>query len=216
MMRMVLLAPLTASWQMNGSCINLQGVILCDEGAQEVLMKTALFLAAAGSFLTVLAGCQQGGVHAVGVPSQAAQASSYDQVKALEGEWVLVKMNGETPPNKGVIIYKAASGGSSIREIMFPGSEHEMTNMYHMHGDKLMMTHYCGAGNQPRMQSVVAKPGHIELKTESVTNLATPKTEYMGELTLDMPDSKTLKQTWVSIEDGKPTSHVMVFELHRK
>src|SRR3989442_215092 len=80
-----------------------------------------------------LSACQSGGgVHAVGVPSQSAQTSTFDQVKGLEGEWVIVKTNGVAKKDGGSVIYHQGSGGSSIREIMFPGTPHEMTNMYHM------------------------------------------------------------------------------------
>lgn len=162
-----------------------------------------------------LAACHGGGgVHAVGKAS-AENAKLLDIVKSLDGEWELVKMNGETPPEAGVSTFKVASMGSSVREVMFPGSQHEMTNMYHMNGGELMVTHYCGAGNQPRMRSVVVSPGHIEFKTESVTNLDSMDTEYMGELMLDMADKNSLKQTWRSIKAGKGTSH-MVFEFRRK
>ena len=162
-----------------------------------------------------LAGCNNGGVHAVGTPSATATSNMLDQVKSLEGEWTVVKINGENSPEPGVITFTTSSAGSSVREVMFPGSAHEMTNMYHMHGNEMMVTHYCAAGNQPRMRTVAAALGHMEFKTESVTNLATPETEYMGELTLDMADKNTLKQTWRSIQSGKETTHV-IFELRRK
>ncbi len=33
-----------------------------------------------------------------------------------------------------------------------------MITMFHMDGDRLLMTHYCGAGNQPRMKLVASNP----------------------------------------------------------
>ena len=164
--------------------------------------------------IALLTGCQSGGVRAVG-SSSAESSKSLEMIKALEGEWVLLKMNGETPPEPGITAFKVGSMGSSVREVMFPGSAHEMTNMYHMNGNELMVTHYCGAGNQPRMRGVVVTPGHVEFKTESVTNLVSMETEFMGELTLDMADRNSLKQSWRSIKDGSGTSH-MVFEYKRK
>lgn len=161
-----------------------------------------------------LTACQCGGVCAVGKTSSE-DAKSLEMIKSLQGEWQLVKMNGENPPEPGVSTFNVTSMNSSVREVMFPGSAHEMTNMYHMNGGELMVTHYCGAGNQPRMRGVVVSPGHVEFKTESVTNLDTMDTEFMGELTLDMADKDSLKQTWRSIKSGKSTSH-MIFEFRRK
>ncbi len=161
-----------------------------------------------------LTACQSGGVRAVGKASEE-NAKSLEMIKSLQGEWQLVKMNGENPPEPGVSTFNVTSMSSSVREVMFPGSAHEMTNMYHMHGSELMVTHYCGAGNQPRMRGVVVSPGHVEFKTESVTNLDSMDTEFMGELTLDMADKNTLKQTWRSIKSGNGTSQ-MIFEFRRK
>ncbi len=164
--------------------------------------------------MCALTACQSSGVRAVGKASEE-NAKSLEMIKSLQGEWQLVKMNGENPPEPGVSTFNVTSMNSSVREVMFPGSAHEMTNMYHMNGGELMVTHYCGAGNQPRMRSVAVSPGHVEFKTESVTNLDTMDTEFMGELTLDMADKDTLKQTWRSIKSGKSTSH-MIFEFRRK
>ncbi len=65
-------------------------------------------------------------------------------------------------------VFKLLSGGSAVRETMFPGTDHEMTNMYHLDGHDLVLTHYCAEGNQSRMR---AKPGGknnvLEFKFES-------------------------------------------------
>ena len=43
------------------------------------------------------------------------------------------------------IEFRVTSAGSVVQETMFPGSDHEMVNMYSVDGDKLLMTHYCAA-----------------------------------------------------------------------
>src|SRR5206468_10874715 len=52
----------------------------------------------------------------------------------------------------GKITYKVTAAGSTLMETFFPGSHHEMVSMYHLDGDDLVLTHYCAAGNQPRMK----------------------------------------------------------------
>jgi len=49
-------------------------------------------------------------------------------------------------------------------------TDHEMTNVYHMDGPTLVMTHYCAAGNQPRLRAASGTSGTIDFKTDSVTN----------------------------------------------
>src|SRR5215467_243681 len=77
-------------------------------------------------------------------------------IKALPGTWESKAADGRTLQ----VTFKVVSGGSAVMsEIMGKGPE-DMITMFHMDGpNKLVMTHYCGAGNQPRMQASVASDG---------------------------------------------------------
>jgi hypothetical protein len=100
---------------------------------------------------------------------------------------------------------------------MFPGMPHEMTNLYHLDGPSLVMTHYCAGGNQPRMRATTAQPGTIAFEFDSITNLTDPHGSYMGELTLVRVDERTLRQEWRSFQDGEQLlEHSPVFELLRR
>lgn len=167
-----------------------------------------------GVLLLAAGGCSSGGgVKVVSAASAERQASLLGQVKALEGTWVGKDENGAEIV---MTTYQVTSKGSAVREVMFPGMPHEMTNLYHMDGDALVVTHYCAVGNQPRMRSVKSAPGRIEFGPDSVTNL-TPGQTYMGGLTLVMADKNTLLQEWTSYKDGKVDSdHAPRFELKRK
>ncbi len=138
----------------------------------------------------------------------------FSQIKGLAGTW-------EMPDDKGEkhvgVVYRVVAGGSAVCEQMFPGSEHEMVNMYHLDGDRVLVTHYCAAGNQPRMMATAQRAtGVIVFSPESVTNLATPDTEYMANLELDMPDADHLTQKWTSQKAGKPTEHATFAMTRRK
>src|SRR5438128_1575908 len=69
-----------------------------------------------------------------------------EAVKALAGTWVPEKPMDGHPG--GEINFKVTSAGTVVQETMFPGSEHEMVNMYHMDGDNFLVTHYCAMGVQ--------------------------------------------------------------------
>ena len=57
-------------------------------------------------------------------------------------------------PVLGVVVFRPTSGGSALlSEIV--GVE-DMITMFHLDNDRVLMTHYCGAGNQPRMQATMA------------------------------------------------------------
>jgi hypothetical protein len=133
-----------------------------------------------------------------------------DPFNVLAGEWI----NTDTP---GVVasVFTVTSAGSVIREIMFPGAEHEMTNMYHLDAGKLVVTHYCAMGNQPRMQcDAPDKPGVYTFKFRDCTNMGDDQA-YMGQLTLTIKDNDHISQKWTHFKGGTPDGS-MVFELTRK
>src|SRR5205807_1359748 len=127
--------------------------------------------------------------------STAQQAVLFDRVKTLQGAWVVKDDKGQEHPAS---TFAVSSDGSIVREIMLPGTEHEMTNVYHMDGPTLVMTHYCAMGNQPRLRAVAGDPNVIDLKFDSVTNLSGPGESYMGDMKLVFVDANHIKTDWVS------------------
>ncbi len=129
------------------------------------------------------------------------QAQMLDRVKTLAGTW---EIRGETDWEMGST-FTVSSNGSAVREVMFPGMPHEMTNMYHMDGDSIVMTHYCAEGNQPRMRCVAAGPDRLTFRFDSVTNLTKDDKGFMGEMTLVFVDSNNFQQIWRHMGGEKPT-----------
>ena len=165
-----------------------------------------------------LAGCASSGAHGtaaatpVGEATDDQRAALLDRVKSLQGTWEGTTAEGMA----GEIEFKVTSGGHVVREIMFPGTDHEMTNIYHMDGATLVMTHYCAIGNQPRMRATAARGDAIELKFDSVSNLASESQMYMGQMTLVFVDKDTVEERWRSLVAGKASDHNAVFKLKRK
>ena len=81
-----------------------------------------------------------------------------ERLKSLEGEWMLVNEQGEVT-NHVATEFRMTANGSVLREFMFPGDPHEMLNVYHEDGDRVLMTHYCASGNQPRLEVVQSEEG---------------------------------------------------------
>src|SRR6266513_218759 len=76
----------------------------------------------------------------------AAGKSAFDAISALSGTWVAVGApEGQKPMS---LVFKSTAGGSAILETMFPGSDHEMVNVYSIDGEGVLLTHYCHLGNQ--------------------------------------------------------------------
>ncbi len=174
------------------------------------MLRTIVLAGAAG--LATLSGCSSS-PRAVGTPP-AQQVAMFDRLKSLAGEWTM-------PDEKGNVItasvYSVTSSGTAVREVMFPGQPHEMTNVYHMDGPSLVVTHYCSMGNQPRMRCVKTNAdGSMTFGFDSVTNLKSDDTHYMGSLTLRTPDANHLEQDWISTNEGKEMKEHAVFKMTRK
>jgi hypothetical protein len=170
----------------------------------------------AGLALSIaLAGCasmESHGPKRVAPASPEQRASMFDQVAALQGTW-------ESTDAKGVksvaSVFSVSSNGSIVREVMFPGSDHEMTNVYHMDGPSLMCTHYCAMGNQPHMRATSAEKGRIHFAMDSVSNFTADDADYMGDLVLEWIDKNHLRCHWTAFRSGK-TTHQQDFDLVRK
>lgn len=138
-------------------------------------------------------------------------AEQFTRIKALAGEW-----QGKNTEGKNVkVSYEVFSNGSVVVEKLMPENEPNMLTMYHLDGDKLMMTHYCAAQNQPRMlaEANSKNPSQIRFSFLDATNLAKETDGHMHKLMLTFTDGNTLKQQWTWMADNE--EKVVGFELTR-
>ncbi len=169
----------------------------------------ALFVSSCGLLANL--GCATTGSH---VPAAATpeMTTAFDRLKALQGDWEMA--DPQTGKNELASSFRVTSAGSAVREIMFPGSPHEMTNVYHMDGDSLIATHYCAAGNQPRMRCTHIDGNVYSFVFIDITNLSSVDVEHMADLTMTLQDNDHLREDWSSRKDGVKTEHAN-FELTR-
>ena len=154
-----------------------------------------------------------------GGAAAADEKSVMEKLAALEGDWVYLDENGEESDMIGST-FRVTAAGSALVEVMAPGSPegYEMVNMYHADGDRVLMTHYCAAGNQPRMEVIATDDEYrLELKFESVTNLASPDANHMHHAEYVFHGDDRLTTRWWSMQDGKISeeNHTTI-ELKRK
>jgi hypothetical protein len=138
-------------------------------------------------------------------------AESFDALRVLEGTWVSTEPGQDGKPYE--LVFKLTANGTALVETMFPGAKHEMVNTYHLDNDKLLVTHYCAQGVQPRMKLTSHEGNTLKFSFHDCTNLK-PGEGHMGGLELTI-DGDRLVEKWTSLKDGKETSH-MTFELKRK
>ena len=154
-----------------------------------------------------------------GGAAAADEKSVMEKLAALEGDWIYLDENGEETEMIGST-FRMTAGGSVLVEVMAPDSPegHEMFNMYHADGERVLMTHYCAAGNQPRMEvQATDDEDRLELRFESVTNLSSPDANHMHQAEYTFHGDDRLTTRWWSMQNGKvdEESHVTI-ELQRK
>ena len=128
---------------------------------------------------------------------------TFDQLKGLEGNWAGTNSQGQPLQ----VTFRLTAGGSALMsEIMGKGPENMIT-MFHMDGDRLVMTHYCGAGNQPRMKVVSSDAKSVSFEFFDGTNIA-PGDGHMQHVTFSQPDADHHIEEWVFLDHGKETKEV--------
>jgi hypothetical protein len=149
-------------------------------------------------------------ITAVGLASSKSQPE-FDKIKTLAGNW-----EGKAADGRLVHInYKVVSGGSAVMESIMESSESQMVTLYHLDGDHLMMTHYCTAGNQPRMRAdATSSPTAIKFTFIDVTNLSSPDAGRMQAHSIIWKDADHVIQHWTWREKGQ--ERVETFELQRQ
>ena len=142
-------------------------------------------------------------------PPVSKAAGAFAKLKSLAGEW-----EGKTQDGKPArMSWEAVSEGTRIMQV--DRTEHNMVTMYYLDRDRLMMTHYCAANNQPRMR---AEPS-ADLKSLAfsfvdATNLAGPGDGHMHRMVLTFQDKDRVTEEWTWNKGSE--EHVEKFTFQRK
>ena len=143
---------------------------------------------------------------ALAAPAAAGPAdgkAAFERLKSLAGEWQgTVGAQGGPPAS---IRYEVGSGGTIVRELLFPGTEHEMLNVYHLVDGQLVATHYCAMGNQPRFKLEAATADELVFGFAGGTNFVPEKDPHIhdGRIKFVAPDR--IEEDWTAFAAGKRT-----------
>lgn len=134
---------------------------------------------------------------------------AFTAIKNMPGTW-----EGTSAEGPVKVTFKVTGGGSSVMSEIL-GKE-DMISMINMDGpNRLLLTHYCAMGNQPRMEASVSSDGKTFTFTYvDATNLATPDAGHMQRMTLTLLDENHHTEEWVFADHGKERK--VVFDLRRK
>jgi hypothetical protein len=144
---------------------------------------------------------------------------AFEKLKGLAGEYKadIDGGDGHVTPAAGTVAFRVVGGGSALVEEQFKGDPHEMVSVYHLDGDDLVMTHYCAAGNQPRLKLDRAKSTPSELVFDFVggTNVDPEKDMHIHAARFVFRDGEPTTSYWIGYAGGKP-GHTAKFILRKE
>jgi len=147
--------------------------------------------------------------------AQTGSQQSFASIKALSGNW-----EGKGEMNEPVnVSFKLTAGGSAVMSEIISqmhGKSDDMITMFNMDGDRLLMTHYCEAGNQPRMKASVSPDGKtLTFDFVDGTNITAAQPGHMQRVVFNLIDVSHHIEVWhFATPDGKEI--VRTFDLQKK
>lgn len=126
----------------------------------------------------------------------------YERFKKLEGSWECKSTKGWTDRQT----YRTIAGGSCVMHQSFeahPGEQ--MATMVHLDGERLMLTHYCSAKNQPRLLATEASDDgkSVTFTFLDGTNMASRDKGHMDKVVYTFSGDDAFTSRWTWCQDGK-------------
>lgn len=135
-------------------------------------------------------------------PSQAV-LKAFERFKALEGSWSGTNSHGEQVR----VDYRLTGNGTAVLEsYRAEGGEdpHDMTTLYHLDGSRLVLTHYCVMGNQPRMASAAGLVGNkVEFDFVDLGNADPSRDGHMHFAAFEFESDNRYQTSWTFFENGQ-------------
>lgn len=123
--------------------------------------------------------------------------AAFARLSGLVGEW-----EGTTEAGRRLLVhYRLVAKGTVLVESWTLAPGRESLTLYHLDGDRLVATHYCPLGNQPRLElDASGDPGLLVFKYVSATNLPDPSVahQHRFEVRLSGKDRFWRSETYIA------------------
>ena len=146
---------------------------------------------------------------------------SFDKLKTLAGTWKgALKVEPPQPnmPDKGWVSLRVTSRGNAIvHEMKQPGTPDDPTKddpitMLYLDQDRLLLTHYCDAGNRPRMAGKMLADGKT-VEFDFLDVAGSTQYGHMHHAVFTILDENHHTEEWTYMAGDQPV-HAR-FELER-
>ncbi|WP_242107347.1 hypothetical protein [Luteimonas aquatica] len=138
------------------------------------------------------------------VPASASDADgAWRALAALSGDWRLAE--ARTPAQQAFRIrYRLISRDTALVETFGDPARQVTETLYHRDGERLLATHYCAQGNQPRLRLRADAERRVLLfEFLDATNLQRTRDAHLVRLRFDFSDPRRLVREEVYAEDGR-------------
>src|SRR5271156_5637993 len=108
--------------------------------------------------------------------AQSNAQKSFDELKTLAGSW---EGTFDGKPMQ-VSLRVTSMGNALMHEMSMGGRSDDPITMFYVDGNRLLLTHYCDAGNRPRMTATMSPDGKtVEFNFLDVNNYNPAQGGYM-------------------------------------
>jgi hypothetical protein len=137
-----------------------------------------------------------------------AASAGYATLKTLTGAW-----NAKSSKGTIRVSFRTISNGSALAETYVTASGKETLTIFHLDGKRLLATHYCGLGNQPRLAlDRASKPGHFVFRFVDATNLAARTDPHLVQLDFVFTEAGEFSMTEIYEQAGKHERTTLDFQ----
>jgi len=150
--------------------------------------------------------------------AQSDAQKSFTKLKTLSGVWegkVTTDMKvaaplEETPMH--VVLRTTSRGNALMHEMTSAGSPDDPVTMFYLDEDRVLLTHYCDAGNRPRMEGKLSPDGKT-LEFTFIDVVGNNLNQHMHHAKFTFVDADHHTEDWMFMMGDTPVhAH---FELHR-
>jgi hypothetical protein len=128
-------------------------------------------------------------------------ARMLERIAALAGDWsgTFQWSGGRNASGALDARYEVTGNGSAVVEHLLMGGKPFMTSVYHLDGAELRMTHFCAAGNQPRLRAgdVNAAEGRADFQWIDITNVGPKNGGHVEEFSIRIAGEDELELVFV-------------------
>ena len=138
--------------------------------------------------------------------AQSDAQKAFDQLKTLAGSWegVVAGTGSEVDGRAAHLTLRVTSMGNALmHEMKIDGRQDDPITMLYLDGDRVLLTHYCDAGNRPRMAGKSSPDGKT-VDFEFLDVAGSTQYGHMHHAAFTVVDANHHIEDWIFMVGDKP------------